>query len=280
MPQTRVGWRAQAQAQIQNLLLDAYSGAAAAYSLRKLRTAYTGYAIRVRRSSDNNSQDIGFDANGNLDTTAITSFVGAGNGFVSIWYDQSGNGRNASQLTASNQPNIVNTGVLRTINGKPSAYFSGAQSLTTTTNVLSTGNASYSIHGVSYNIGTSNSSLFYVGDADGFNGVGAKIIWDGSLRHFWFYKVFSSSMNTINLQTYYAIKFNGTNAYTSVNNTSVLVGTGTKTTANPTLIIGNMKIYNEPYVGHQQELVLFDLYNDQTTENGIRTNLNTYYSIY
>jgi len=32
-----------------NLLLDDYPSAAAAYSLRKLRTAYSGSAIRVRR---------------------------------------------------------------------------------------------------------------------------------------------------------------------------------------------------------------------------------------
>jgi len=60
-------------------LLDLYSGAAAAYSLRKLRNAYAGSAIRVRRSSDNTAQDIGFDANGNLDTASMLSFVGSNN---------------------------------------------------------------------------------------------------------------------------------------------------------------------------------------------------------
>ena len=44
-----------------NLLLDDYPNSAVAYSLRKLRTAYTGAAIRVRRSSDNAEQDIGFN---------------------------------------------------------------------------------------------------------------------------------------------------------------------------------------------------------------------------
>lgn len=100
------------------LLLDTYSGAVTAYSLRKLRTAYSGYAIRVRRSSDNTSQDIGFDANGNLDTTTLLSFVGAGNGFVSIWYDQSGS-YNLIQTTSYNQPSIVLSGVLNTQNSKP-----------------------------------------------------------------------------------------------------------------------------------------------------------------
>ena len=48
----------------------------AAYSLRKLLTAYTGSAIRVRRSSDNTESDIGFDGSGNLDTSALLTFVG------------------------------------------------------------------------------------------------------------------------------------------------------------------------------------------------------------
>lgn len=108
------------------LLLDTYPGAAAAYSVRKLRTAYTGSAIRVRRSSDNAEQDIGFSS-GNLDTTALTSFCGAGNGFVTTWYDQSGNGRNATQATAVNQPQIVSGGSVLTINSKPCTVFSNSR---------------------------------------------------------------------------------------------------------------------------------------------------------
>jgi hypothetical protein len=45
----------------QPLLLDLYPNAAVAYSLRKLRNAYTGPAIRVRRSVDNADQDFGFN---------------------------------------------------------------------------------------------------------------------------------------------------------------------------------------------------------------------------
>ena len=56
-------------------LLDLFPNAAAAYSLRKLRAAYSGAAVRVRRSSDNTEQDIAFDANGNLDTSSLLSFV-------------------------------------------------------------------------------------------------------------------------------------------------------------------------------------------------------------
>ena len=61
------------------LLLDTYPNAAAAYSLRKLSTSYQGPAIRVRRSSDNQEQDIYFDSLSNLDTNSLTSFVGSEN---------------------------------------------------------------------------------------------------------------------------------------------------------------------------------------------------------
>ncbi|HDZ0636275.1 TPA: hypothetical protein RRT33_005181, partial [Klebsiella pneumoniae] len=62
-----------------------------ALSLRQLSASYTGPAIRVRRSSDNTEINIGFTAEGDLDTTALLNFCGSGNGFISVWYDQSGN---------------------------------------------------------------------------------------------------------------------------------------------------------------------------------------------
>ena len=98
---------------------------AAAYSLRRLYASYTGAAIRVRRSSDGAQADIGFMANGDLDTVALLAFVGNGSGFVTTWYDQSGNARNATQATAANQPRIVSNGAIETENGRPLISFDG-----------------------------------------------------------------------------------------------------------------------------------------------------------
>lgn len=108
-----------------NLLLDSYP-ATVAYSLRKLRTAYAGSAIRVRRSSDNTEIDIGF-VGVDLDTASLLSFVGSSDGFVSIWYDQQGS-NNATQATASNQLRVVNNGSLELINGLPTLKFFQGQS--------------------------------------------------------------------------------------------------------------------------------------------------------
>jgi hypothetical protein len=93
------------------LLLDEFPNAAAAYSLRLLSSSYTGNCIEVRRSSDDALQNIGF-VNGVLDTASLLSFVGAGDGFVSIWYDQSGGDFNLLQTNNDRQPRIVNSGSL------------------------------------------------------------------------------------------------------------------------------------------------------------------------
>lgn len=107
-------------------LLDTAPGAAAAYSLRKLRNSYTGDAIRVRRSSDNAEQNIGFSGDG-LDIAALTTFCTGTNGFVTTWYDQSGNTENLTQTSSVAQPKIYDSasGVV-TLFGRPSILFDGS----------------------------------------------------------------------------------------------------------------------------------------------------------
>jgi len=92
-------------------VLDDYP-AHVACSLQKLRSAYEGSAIRVRRSSDNAEQDIGFTDNA-LDSSSLLTFVGAGDGFVTIAYDQVGSS-NFTQTTAARQPKVVSSGVMIT----------------------------------------------------------------------------------------------------------------------------------------------------------------------
>ena len=95
-----------------SLLLDqSYgSGAEAAYSVRKLRTAYTGAAMQVQATSGGATAEIGFTVDNNLDTAALLAFAGTNEVRVSIWYDQSTNGNNATQVTVSNRPIVVAAG--------------------------------------------------------------------------------------------------------------------------------------------------------------------------
>ena len=125
-----------------SLLLDLYPSAAAAYSLRKLRTAYTGSAVRVRASTSGAEGDVSFDVNNTISASSTVTVTAVGtsglsigqqvtfstfwnaggsnqNVFVTIWYDQSGNARNAAQTTQASQPQIVSSGVVVLENGKP-----------------------------------------------------------------------------------------------------------------------------------------------------------------
>jgi hypothetical protein len=264
-------------------LLDVYTGASVAYSLRKLRTAYTGYAIRVRRSSDNTSLDIGFDSNGNLDTSSLTSFVGANNGYVTIWYNQSDLNPtyNIQQPTSAQQPQIVSSGSVILDNGKPSVKFTSQRIGNTIpfTNINLTNHsifyAGYSVGtGVSYgalvNIQTSpadNPDLRLASGADIYS------YWNGTYQ-------INGNYN-MNVRKVYSSIINGNKTHTVWGNGTQLA-TGSKTgTFNPIneLTLGGFVGTNGYQNGYMSEFILYS--NDQApNRTGIETNINTYYAIY
>jgi hypothetical protein len=75
--------------------------------------------IRVRRSSDNSEQD--FTPSEITDGT-LTTFTGAGDGYVTKFYDQTRNYFNLFNTSAGNQAKIVTSGILNTDSqGNPTA---------------------------------------------------------------------------------------------------------------------------------------------------------------
>lgn len=102
-------------------------------------------SIRVRRSSDNSEQDFGFSGI-ELDTAAILTFVGAGDGFVTRIYDQSSTPVDAWNTVAAQQPYIVQSGVLVTENGKPALRATSAA-----TRYLKINNGAYGTAGTPVN---------------------------------------------------------------------------------------------------------------------------------
>ncbi len=128
--------------------LDTYTAATAGYSVRLLRTAYTGDIMRVRRDSDNVEADVGFDGTNSLsltspisntsDAQSYTDFADfvdhtgtPTDAFCRYWYDQSGNTNDASQTAAVRQPKIYDSSIPDFIkeNGNPilnGTYATGA----------------------------------------------------------------------------------------------------------------------------------------------------------
>ena len=81
-----------------------------ALSMKKKLISTATNAYRVRESAGSTEQDIGFSG-GAVDSSALASFVGSNSGYLRALYDQTGNGEDAYQATAANQPRLVNAGV-------------------------------------------------------------------------------------------------------------------------------------------------------------------------
>lgn len=92
--------------------LDGFTTPTGAYGFRKLRSAYAGPAIRIRRTIDNAELDINFlgftsFTGAPWDEAAAVAHCAATSCFVVTWYDQSGNARHITQATAANQPQLI-----------------------------------------------------------------------------------------------------------------------------------------------------------------------------
>jgi hypothetical protein len=264
-------------------LLDTYPNAAVAYSVRKLRAAYTGSAIRVRRSSDNTEQNIGFDSNGNLDESALTTFVGANNGFVVTWFDQSTNGNNATMSTAANQPQIVSSGTVLKLTGigsaRPILRFDGTNDHLRFTNLSGTGPFT-SFHPTKKFDSLSIGAWFTTGDSakTPYSPViyGASGTYIGSNT-----KSDSITFNSVNYLLLGGIAYgNSTTGKIYVNNTlqsgyanNADLGTGNFNSINARVINNEYSKCDVP------EMILY-LSDQQTNVSNINANINTYYAIY
>lgn len=258
-----------------NLLLDVYPSASVAYSLRKLRTAYTGNCIRVRRSNDNSEQDIGFSGN-DLDTSSLSSFVGANNGFVTTWYDQSGNAKNATQATAANQPRIVNAGTIDTVNSKTAILADGSNDTLRNT-TLSLTNPS-SIFTVVDKVGTSG----YFGLFSSAHALGGAFTLTSTGHTFYQAGASFSPAYANNNQALLVAKTSttGTDWEFYGNNTTVVNGGQNIGTTIGTIVSLFDRSSNVSRANmYMQEYIVWN--SDQmTNRTGIQTDINTYYSIY
>jgi hypothetical protein len=251
-------------------LLDTYSGAAAAYSLRLLDSTYTGSAIRVRRSSDNTEQDIGFNVFSELDTVSLAAFAGTGNAFVKTWYDQSGNSNDATQTTAANQPKIYDgtTGVV-TENGKPAVQWTSSSM-----NLIGTPSAAIPQPYTLLAVASNDDYTALAGIADISQGFWLGSHYrDGGKNIIRFGTEVYGSASTPNQSIYYGLG-DGTSSKLAVNGT--IEATGNAGTLDLTRF-GIGATFG--YLGYIQEVVYYPS-DESTNRTNIESNINTFYSIY
>lgn len=260
-------------------LLSTYTGASAAYSLRALNGSYQGPLVRVRRSSDNKEANIYALYNGQLDVNAIQTFCSGTDGFVALWYDQSGNGRNASQAIAANQPQIVSGGTIITWLGKPAIDYDGvgdglqtsgfssinisvfiaAQSESTGAGYYFDGVGSNNRMGMYSNFGTTQYQLFTTSNTGSINTVNAiRLLPAGSAN------VLSIIKNSSTVNIY-------------ENSFALVTGTVTSDPIN-LLTIGSRFNFVDNYSNFYREIIIYPI--DQSSNRiAIENNIISYYNI-
>ena len=285
-------------------LLDTYTDATAAYSLRLLRSGYTGSAIRVRRADDNAEQDIGF-RNNELDTSSLATFSLGSDCFITTWYEQSGasGAANMTQSTASNQPKIYDGATSSVVleNGKPTIEFDYTNtqhfsaSATNWSSIVDDTNHTISMV---YNLNQYNSPRSVIYNITGDEVSSARgnthiaMARSNQLRIGYYDRGTTSWTKTAGFAQSIAGAQNGvqylvTSIYDTTdlnsfanstiedNNTSTPEGT---INANKFFIGSNGNSAN-PMDGNMQEFIIWNA--DQTSKrSGIETNINDYYSIY
>ena len=245
-----------------------------AYDLRKISSTATN-SIRVRRLSDNNELDIGFNGD-SLDEAALNTFCSGTDGFVTTFYDQSGNSLNAVMATASSQPRICLNGVIDSVNGKPAILGDGVNdSLRKTGLTGSRPNTQFVLYdkvGTSGYFGTFNGNSIA-----GFSlgATGSRIYQNGGA--FGPY----STLNTQALLMFKSTELSDSD-WKYYENGNVITNSGQTI---GTLTYANISLFDRPANTsrcnmYMQSYIMFNSDESTTNRLAIQDNINTYYSIY
>jgi len=263
-------------------LLDLYTGAAAAFSLRSLKGANINTpVVKVRRSSgspfteDFTAAEV---ANGTL-----AAWVGTGNnGFVHTWYDQSGNGNDAEQATEGQQPRIVVSGQVETDGGKPTIRFGVVASSLVTPDITVASNCAIfavtkhtnATSSWSFFFGQKSSNRFYVGKAA--NGSGSPA-YHGTFAGGSFFDLTGTDA-TVKAVSYWQ-QGSGISQYRINDGTVGSLTDGSKSSVGFSLGRPASDNTSDIWYGPIQEFIYYPTSQVSTFAN-IMTNINEYYSIY
>ena len=250
---------------------------AAAFSLRSFDSSADPTVVNVRRSSDNATQD--FKASEITDGTLAT-YVGSGNdGFVTEWYDQSGNNVTATQATASDQPKIVSSGAVVLENSKPAidmAIGGTADRLDVSQTFRASNINNYSLFTVQKASGSNGAFGVRLGGAPNSRGY---LPYNSSGTNFASYgdNITAISLGSPPTDSQLLSFIAGS---TQGNAQAFLDGSSQGSVALQSIAHGgNPKFGSGAITGTMQEVVMF--HNDQSANRTIiEGDINTYYSIY
>lgn len=266
-------------------LLDDYAGATAAFSLRDLTVDITHHTdnvvVQVRRSSGSPTTDT-FNATEVADGT-MTAWVvaggGAQDGFVQRWYDQTGNGNDAIELTDAFQAQIVDNGVLLS----DGLLFNGTSTYYDIPTAIGTASAQ-SIFCVAQTSDLAGNRMLV--DARDANDDGIGMFYLTSSDYMRFHvdttDVFSSTSLAANTEYLFTGIYGSTTStfYTDGTQTDTDATAPASSSATTDYHIGRGAYASSAFwQGSIQELIIYPT-DETSNRTGIEGNINTKYSIY
>jgi hypothetical protein len=156
------GWRAdrgEAEESDYTGPLDLVPGAVVAYSSRAMAAAWVGNAIAVRKDGGS-TVNFTTATNNRVDVAAVVAHLDGSSGFLPTWFDQSGNGKNGTQVTEANQLAWNTTGP----NSSPSFVSSGIVGQYLTTAAINLAAGAYTFFWVGKRSGANGPIFFNFGD--------------------------------------------------------------------------------------------------------------------
>ena len=267
-----------------------------AFSVRRFNS-YTGFAARIRRTTDDVEADLYYDDTGDLSFDSPVSNFSASSSstnlgeFMSVdgytdqdsvgdtasrvvtWKDQSGNGRDVTNATEAYQPLLFNIDTLTAQNGVTAFDFASDMLQHSDASSYSQPNTYIA---VVQSDGTSGNVYFTDGDGSG----GRQLMTHSSnYKQLWAAAFGASSDASDTDQHLWFCVFDGTNSNMHIDGGSNVMTGNAGTQAQSGLTIGARYSGSNAWNGRIQEIIYYTG-DHEATRAGMEFDVNRYYSIY
>ena len=233
------------------------------------------YTLNIVGGSSNDF--LGINPNGAA-TCSISSFSAidiTADGYVTTWYDQSGNSNDATQGTAANQPKIVDAGVLVEENGRPAVDFDGVDDYIQNATISLSQPVS---HFAIVKLKTAGGGLKRICDGGFSSSTRHSLYVNGDFFYFSGLSLTQGVAENTNQNLHYFLA-NDTSSEAAINGSSATVGSGGTNDLGGLTMAARWDVIAQFGDFLYQEHIIYP--SDQSANRtGIESNINDYYSIY
>ena len=242
-------------------------------------TGTTSLHIRIQDATDETFGVTGVTGSVRFKNIVVTQTTGSG--FVTTWYDQSGNGNHVTNTNTGNQPQIVSSGSLLTQGSKACINFDGTDDFlnkaTYTQGALSQPNTAFAV--AKLDAYTDSNRKIFDGDVNSArNMLQLNTAGNGQFAHFAGTVAATGEDADANRHLFTCL-FNETASRLRIDTTQKSTATTGTNTMNGIVIGANHDTAQNFWDGNIQEIIICDS-NQTSNFTALETNINSHYSIF